>query len=270
MSSAAATWSDLAPRRGELAHAGVTDPGVWADRLQRDQRRAARNQSRALAAISAVVVERALKSGAKAIVLSGSTARGQRTQISDLDFQVIGPARPWIADLREDIDLYADDVERFWAKLRAGDDFAHWSVWYGCILFDTGVMRDAALYVAEQDAWPDPARKLRQAANALDFAEEIVASGDYSAALEQVRGALSLTARGLLLSSDIFPLARDELSNQLEELGEAKLATALQQSIHKRPKLSDLHESVAIAKAASRRGKILDAPNLETLRRLAS
>jgi len=167
---------------------------------------------------------------------------------------VIGPARPWIADLQEDIDLYADGVERFWTKLRAGDDFAHWSVWYGCILFDTGVMHGAATYVAEQDAWPDPARKLRQAANALDFAEGVVESGDYSAALEQVRGALSLTARGLLLYSDVFPLARDELSDQLEEIGAADLASALRQSIHARPKLSDLFEAISIAKVASRQG----------------
>lgn len=277
MSPAATTWRDLAPRRGALARVGIADSDVWKERLRYDQERAARNQSRELAAITAAILERAQNLGANALVLSGSTARGRRTQVSDLDYQVIGPSRPWVVDLPADIDLYADDVDRFWAKLRAGDDFAHWSVWYGCILFDSGVMHDAAEYVVERDAWPDPARKLRQARDALDFAEQIVASGDHSAALEQVRGALSLTARWLLLSNDVFPLARDELPAQLEDIGQSELAVALRRSIHGRPELLGLSEAVSRAKAVSqhedrRRPKIGDAieANRETLRRLAS
>jgi len=82
-----------------------------------------------------------------------------------------------VADLPADIDLYADEVDCFWAKLKGGDDFAHWSVWYGCVLFDSGVMREAAEYVGERGAWPDLERKLRQARSALDFAEQMVDSG---------------------------------------------------------------------------------------------
>jgi hypothetical protein len=201
-----------------------------------------------LAAITEAAIERARAAGASAMVLSGSTARGRRTRVSDVDFHVIGATSLRVTDLPADIDLYADDVDRFWAKLRNGDDFAHWSVWYGCVLFDSGVIRKAATYVAEQDAWPDPDRKLRQARNALDFAAQITDSGDYGAALEQTRGALSLVARWQLLSSDVFPLARDELAGQLEQLGQARLAVDLRRSIREKPSLDDLRHALVHAR----------------------
>jgi hypothetical protein len=169
--------------------------------------------------------------------------------VSDVDYHVIGATSLRVTDLPADIDLYADDVDRFWAKLRKGDDFAHWSVWYGCVLFDSGVMHEAAAYVAQQNAWPDPIRKLRQARNALDFAEQIAESGDYGAALEQTRGALSLVARWELLSSGVFPLARDELAGQLEQLGQARLAVDLRRSIRERPSLDDLRDALIHARA---------------------
>ena len=209
MTTMTRTWQQLAPRRGAISQLAPGDPDAWAARLRFDRERAAANQSGELAAITEVAIERARDAGAAAMVLSGSTARGRRTRVSDLDYHVIGATSLRVSDLPADIDLYADEVDRFWAKLRKGDDFAHWSVWYGCVLFDSGVIREAATYVAEQDAWPDPDRKLRQARNALDFAVQIVESGDYGAALEQTRGALSLVARWILLSSGgLSPRAR--------------------------------------------------------------
>jgi predicted nucleotidyltransferase len=249
MTTMTRTWQQLAPQRGALARLAPGDPGAWAERLRLDRERAASNQSAELAAITDVAMERARDAGAAAMVLSGSTARGRRTGVSDVDYHVIGASSLRVTDLPSDIDLYADDVDLFWAKLRKGDDFAHWSVWYGCVLFDSGVIREAAAYVAEQDAWPDPDRKLRQARNALDFAEQIVESSDYGAALEQTRGALSLVARWGLLSSDVFPLARDELAGQLEQLGQVMLAVDLRRSIRERPSLDDLRDALIRARA---------------------
>ncbi len=117
------------------------------------------------------------------------------------------------------------------------------------MLFDSGVIHEAATYVAEQDAWPDPDRKLRQARNALDFADQIAESGDYGTALEQTRGALSLVARWSLLSSSVFPLARDELAGQLEQLGQARLSVDLRRSIRERPSLDDLKNGLIHARA---------------------
>jgi hypothetical protein len=242
-------WQQLAPRRGALSRLAPGDADAWAERLWFDRERAASNQSAELAAITEVAIGRAQDAGAAAMILSGSTARGRRTRVSDVDYHVVGATSVRVTDLPADIDLYADDVDRFWAKLRKGDDFAHWSVWYGCVLFDSGVIREAATYVAEQDAWPDPHRKLRQARNALDFAGQIAESGDYAAALEQTRGALSLVARWSLLSSDVFPLARDELPGQLEELGRTVLAANLRRSIRERPSFEDLRDALARARA---------------------
>jgi len=249
MTTVTMTWRQLAPQRGALARLGPANPDVWSERLRFDRERAARHQPPQLAAITEVVQERAREAGAAAVVLSGSTARGRRTGVSDLDYHVIGAASLQVADLPEDIDLYADEIGRFQEKVRRGDDFAHWSVWYGCVLFDSGVVREAAGYVAAHDAWPDPGRKLRQARGALDFAEQMAASGDYAATLEQVRGALSLTARWLLLSHEVFPLARDELSEQLEQLGQVELALTLRRSIRERPADEYLREAVAHARS---------------------
>lgn len=249
MTTMTRTWRQLAPRRGALAQLAPGDAEAWAERLRFDRHRAASNQSAELAAITEAATARARDAGAAAMVLSGSTARGRRTQVSDVDYHVIGATSLRVTDLPVDIDIYADEVDRFWAKLRKGDDFAHWSVWYGCVLFDTGVLRDAAAYVAEQDIWPDPDRKLRQARNALDFAEQIAESSDYGAALEQTRGALSLVARWILLSSDVFPLARDELAGQLEQLGQMRLAVDLRRSIRGRPSPDELRGALVHARA---------------------
>jgi hypothetical protein len=249
MTTMTRAWQQLAPQRGALARLAPGDPDAWAERLRFDRQRAGSNQSAELAAITEVAMARARDAGAAAMVLSGSTARGRRTRVSDVDYHVIGATSLRVTDLPADIDLYADDVDRFWAKLRKGDDFAHWSVWYGCVLFDSGVIREAATYVAEENAWPDPDRKLLQARNALDFAEQIAESSDYGAALEQTRGVLSLIARWMLLSSDVFPLARDELAGQLEQLGQARLAIDLQRSIRERPSPDDLQKALVHARA---------------------
>lgn len=255
MTTTTRPWQQLAPRRGALAQLRPGDSDVWDSRLVFDRERADRHQSSDLVAVTEAVQERARTAGAEAVVLSGSTARGRRTRVSDLDYHVVGASSLRIADLPQDIDLYADEVDRFWAKLREGDDFAHWSVWYGCVLFDSGVMREAAAFVAEQNVWPDPDRKLRQARNALDFAAQIIDSGDYGAALEQTRGALSLVARWVLLSNDFFPLARDEMPEQLDGLGRTRLAHDLRRSIRQRPSIENLSAAIANAQAIADAGR---------------
>jgi hypothetical protein len=217
-------------------------------RLLADRRRAARYQSPEVAAITGGVESRSRAQNAVALVLTGSTARGRRTAVSDLDYHVIG-ASPSVMDLPAEVDLYSDEPGELFAKLERGDDFAHWTLRHGCVLFDSGVLREAAVYVFEQDLWPDPERKLRQARHTLDFAERLVASGDHAAALEQVRGALSLTARWWLLASGIFPLARDELAGQIRKLNQPALAAALDGTIHARPDANALAASLLAARA---------------------
>jgi hypothetical protein len=241
-------WCEPAPTREGLARLGPPDPELWASRLLVDRERAARHQSPDLAAITRALESRSRALGAAALVLTGSTARGRRTEVSDLDYHVIG-AHPEVDDLTAEIDLYCDEPDEFVAKLERGDDFAHWTLRHGCVLFDSGVLRDAAIHAAVHDFWPDPERKLRQARRTLDFAERILASGDYGAAHEQVRGALSLTARWWLLAHDVFPLAREELPGQLFQMRQIALARALEGSIHDRPDIASLAASLTTARA---------------------
>lgn len=88
MTTIAKTWQQLTPRRGELARLGAGNPMVWDERLRFDRERAARYQSSELAAITEAVLERAQAAGAEAVVLSGSTARGRRTDVTSR----IGPS----------------------------------------------------------------------------------------------------------------------------------------------------------------------------------
>jgi hypothetical protein len=232
--------------RGAFSLAHVSDVHAWRARIDADRARAALNQNRELTSITALIERRSRTAGSLALILSGSTARGKRTRVSDLDYHVIG-ARPDVRGVREDIDLYSDEPSEFMAKLRSGDDFAYWSIWYGCVLFDSGVVHEAAKLVAATDGWPDPQRKLRQARSAIDFAGAMVTSGDHERAIEEVRTALSLAARWWLLSHDVFPLARDELSDQLQQTGAPALADGLRATIHGRPGVSQLLEAIGTA-----------------------
>lgn len=245
MKGAESRWRQPDPVRGGLADRRLGDADVWSDRVRSDRQIVAGDEPRGIASITSAVEERSRELEARALILTGSTARNRRTAISDLDYHVIG-RRPLVENLAEEIDLYSDSPDQFIAKLRAGDDFVHWSVWYGRVLFDDGTVQAAAKHLAAHDAWPDPARKLAQAQRALPFAEQLVESQDHDAALERVRGVLSLTARWMLLAHDVFPLSRDELSDQVLDLGCFDLAAALHRSIHAVPSLDELATGVRL------------------------
>jgi hypothetical protein len=226
----------------------MTTDHEWQQRIQADRERAARNQSPELARITEVLERRARDRGAAAFVLTGSTARARRTSVSDLDYHLVGDSRPDLSDLPGEIDLYTDSTTRFEEKLRSGDDFPQWTVRFGCVLWDSGVIRESSEWIARTKSWPDADRKLRQASDSMRFAEGLIESGDYDAALEQCRGAFSILGRGLLLGNGVFPLARDELPGQIAGLGEADLADALHLSIHDRPSFEELRQAVTQAR----------------------
>lgn len=204
----------------------------WQDRLVADRARADRNQSRAQRAVTAEVVHRSLRAGAVAVALTGSTARGRRTAVSDLDYHVVG-SRPDLEGLPGDVDVVADSRGRFDRRLSDGDDFIQWSLRHGCVLHDPdGVMRAAYERIAREGLWPDPVRKLERAAALANLAERVLGIEDRDAGQEHVRAGLTALARGLLLADRTFPLARAELSGQLREAGHDEVAGWLQRSIH--------------------------------------
>ena len=136
----------------------------WARRMQEDRARAQRNQTLGQRAITAAVMDRALDLGAEGLALTGSTARRRRTAISDLDYHLIG-RRPDLSDLPGDLDVVATSPERLRKQLIDRDDFAQWTLRYGCILYDTGVMREGVRLIVDEQIWPSGDRKLRALAD---------------------------------------------------------------------------------------------------------
>lgn len=197
---------------------------------------------------------RARQLGAEAFALTGSTARHERTAISDLDYHVIGP-RPARRGLVGEVDIVATDAARFWEKLRAGDDYVQWTLRHGCILLDrTGIFRSGSRALVEERLWPDPARKRARLPAHRLHAERLIAAGDEDAAQEQLRAALTSAARAVLLNAGVFPLSRNELPDQLRSVGAAALADALQSSIHDALTLSQLHDALTPLDALIRTG----------------
>lgn len=178
---------------------------AWRRRMTADVETIERLVPPELQRLHAVVVARATAAKAHALLLSGSTARGRRTAISDLDYHLIGP-RIDTSDLSGELDLHVLSEERLAADVLSGDDFVQWSLRFGRVVFDDGTLRAALRLLAEQRPWPDPERKCHQAARSLDLARRVVETGDEDGALVQVRTALSLAARAFLLSNGTFPM----------------------------------------------------------------
>lgn len=211
----------------------------WQERLCADRSRADANQTPSQRTLTATVLERALDLGADAFVLTGSTARDSRAAGSDLDYHVVG-TRPRTDDLPGEIDVVATSATRFRMQLLAGDDFVQWTLRYGCILHDGGVLRDGARLVLERCLWPSAARKLASIPDHRRETDRLLRMGDREAAQEQLRAMTTTAARALLLAVGEFPLARRELPSQLSRTGHDSLARALSWLISGEPDLAQL------------------------------
>jgi|HubBroStandDraft_2_1064218.scaffolds.fasta_scaffold05571_2 hypothetical protein len=226
----------------------LSDAG-WARRIREDCDRAERAQTPAQRTITATVMRRAIALGVSGFALTGSTARKRRTAISDLDYHVIGK-RPDVSDLPGDVDVVATSAARFRSRLIEGDDFAQWTLRFGCILYDAGAMRNGVQLIVEADLWPSGQRKLASLVMHRAEVERLIQMGDRSAAHEQLRAMLTTAARGLLLQARVFPLARKELPAQLERAGYVPLAGALRRTINRKPHLDEIKDGLQILDAS--------------------
>jgi Nucleotidyltransferase domain len=229
------------------AATSVSVDAMWSKRLREDRRRATALQSRVQRQASATILQRALSLGAGGVALTGSTVRGRRTRTSDLDFMIVGE-RPDMSGIREDVDVYTAGREAFWERMLEGDDYIQWTLRFGCILHDDGILKAASSHIEEDGLRPSAHRKLAQARRGLDLAWLVLDSGDMEAAREQSRAALTTVARWLLIANGEFPLCRDELPDQLLVFGCDELATALHQLIHDEPDSRELRSQLQIAR----------------------
>jgi hypothetical protein len=218
----------------------------WSARLRGDRGRATKFQTPPQQQATETLLQRALVLGAEAVALTGSTVRAQRTAISDLDLMVVGK-RPSLRGIREDVDVYAAGANAFWERLLAGDDYIQWTLRFGCILHDDGILQGASRYIEEHGLTPSAARKLTQARRGLSLAWLVLESGDIEAAREQCRAALTTIARWSLIANGEFPLSRNELSEQLLALGCLDLAATLHHLIHDEPSREELRTGLELA-----------------------
>jgi hypothetical protein len=216
---------------------------TWQSRLSSDRNLIGNLLPQNLRGVHSEVVKRAEKANADGLLLTGSTARGTRTQISDLDYHLVGDSID-SRDLPEELDIHVVSAETFQRRLLDGDDFTQWSLRFGLVVFDEGALKEAVWLIEAQDLWPDADRKRRQSEKSLSIARAMVESGDLDAAIEQVRTALTLTARWRLLESGQFPLSRGELAAQLQTVGLGDLGASLAATIHGAPTLIELMRSV--------------------------
>jgi hypothetical protein len=228
-----------------------SSPAGWSARLRDDRRRAVRNQASAQRAITEELLARALDRGVESFALTGSTARRRRTTISDLDYHIIGP-RPETKDLPAEVDIVAMSSDRLHTQLLEGDDFAQWTLRCGCILHDTGPMREAVELIDARELWPSASRKLKSLPDHCREAERLLTMADRDAAQQQIRAMLTTAARGLLLAAGVFPLARSELPRQLVRLGDAAIASQLEIVIRETPQLPQLAAMLKVMDEALR------------------
>jgi hypothetical protein len=223
--------------------AAWADDHAWLRKLNSDAELIARSLPAELRELHRQVVERARASDARALILSGSTVRNCRTEISDLDYHLVGQ-KIQTRDLSRELDLHVLSEEKFVSEILSGDDFVHWSLRFGCVVLDDGTVRRALRLIAERRVWPDVERKRAHAAKSLELARRFVGTGDQDGALEQVRTALSLAARARLLSEGIFPLARAELPAQLEAIECPRTGRDLAATVYESPSLAELSLAV--------------------------
>jgi len=233
----------MTPTTQQFDHASISTE-AWRLRLSRDLQAIEQFLPTALRHLHDTVVARAQQAEVHGLVLSGSTARGKRTVISDVDYHVVGRKLD-TTDLSPELDLHVLSREELEADVMAGDDFIQWSLRFGRVIFDDGTLLRALRLMAERRPWPDVERKQRHAAKSLELARRVVATGDEDGALLQVRTALSLAARAHLLRRGEFPMSRAELPDQLEAAGHAAAADALQSCIDGQPSLVSLRDAVA-------------------------
>lgn len=208
--------------------------------------------------LHATVFSRSEAVNAQALLLSGSTARAHRTAISDLDYHLIGP-NIQVRGLSRELDLHVLDEAKLMTEIRAGDDFVQWSLRFGLVVFDQGIVRRAHRLIAIERPWPDAERKRNHASKSVDLARRFVDTGDVDGSLEQVRTALSLAARAYLLTVGEFPLSRAEMPDQLITHGRTAAAVALSSTIFEHLSLAELKEAVGCAESLLREAGNIDS-----------
>lgn len=167
------------------------------------------------------------------VIAAGSSVRPNVTSL-DLDLVVIcvDPSTfhhepPFEVDLRR---FEAAAVDR---AVGSKHDLLGWCVKFGVLLFDR-----EQFWVGVHQRWsknlplPSAETALARAVAAKNRMSELELIGDADAVLEQRVCYLTHIARAHLIDHAAYPASRPELPDQLETVGEWKLAETLRHSLH--------------------------------------
>ena len=161
------------------------------------------------------------------VILVGSCARQTQTENSDIDLLVISKETPVDLKSPRRVHLMRVTYDDFLKQLERGEDFEAWSVRLGVPVHDNGPWSEI-LARPESKVWPSWRKKVMHGATRLFLASELLEIGDLEAANEELLYAAGHIARSFLLRSDVFPLSRPELEEQITSIGYPRLA-----SLHK-------------------------------------
>lgn len=184
----------------------------------------------------------ASQSATAAIVAIGSSVRAASHRGSDVDFLVIADAevrqdrtRPIDVDVRV---FRSGEIDK---RIQEGDDLLGWALRFGRAVFDRNQFwANLRLRWAGQLPFPSPEVSLARARRFERVARELVAIGDFEAALEQVVGILTHQARASLLGAGVYPASRPELPIQLRKIKQYRLAEYLECALRHRQLPADV------------------------------
>ena len=168
-----------------------------------------------------------------AVVLVGSAARDKNDENSDIDLLIINNTTHIKSPAILGFHVQHTTEAEFLANLAKGEDFEAWAVRFG-IPIRSNPSWERIAHAESPGVWPNWRTKIQHAARRLFIGDALLNMGDLDASREELLYSLGHISRGLLLKSNIFPLSRPELSEQVHEIGYPHLA-----SLHEHLRVSD-------------------------------
>ncbi len=163
------------------------------------------------------------------VVLTGSYAQGSETPRSDIDVLVVRHNRSKGIRAPYGVHFKFEDLKNFRKRLAEGDDFIIDALKFGKLLHDALGLWEVMQEEMKNAKWPDWRDKIGQARRRIRLAEQLLKLGDFDAAEEEFLLTATQIARARLLRHGIFPMSRPQLSDQLLTIGEADLASELEE-----------------------------------------
>jgi predicted nucleotidyltransferase len=171
-----------------------------------------------------------------AILVIGSAVRPAYHSGSDVDFLVVADGEATSDRPRPiDVDLLMFRRCEIDQKIREGDDLLGWAIRFGRAIFDRDQFwANLRSRWSHQLPFPSPEVSIARALRFECIARELVAMGDFDAALEQIIAVLTHRARASLLRAHVYPASRPELPMQLHKIGQQRLAESLECALRRR------------------------------------